>query len=82
MIKKKKIKPESKGKTVYTKFSLIPPMAGGRESDVSWVSAKKKKLNEGSVESNSEVAWHKYPLQVHVWRNVQESLLPKGMLLK
>ena len=52
-----------------TKHSLIPPMAGGREPNVSRVSEKrKKKLKEGSVESSSKVAWYfwKYPLQVHV----------------
>ena len=55
-------------KIEYAKFSSsIPPMAGGREPNMSQVSAKKK-LKEGSAETNSKVAWYfwKYPLQVHV----------------
>ena len=39
---KKKLSQNQREKIVYTKFSLIPPMAGDREPDVSWVSAKKK----------------------------------------
>lgn len=40
----KKLSQNQREKIVYTKFSFIPPMAGDREPDVSWVSAKKKKI--------------------------------------